>query len=140
MDVGDKWRVSEATKVGWSKSKRGMIACSRAGELLFLPFSRSHSLSRAQTRKLTLDPGCCSSSSSDGTIKLWDLSAPSLALVTLRDHTADVWAIAWAPEPLTTTGNGNVIEGLGGAAAGLGGGRMCSAGEDGRLRWWRGGG
>ncbi|GAA5954424.1 hypothetical protein JCM8115_004585 [Rhodotorula mucilaginosa] len=80
------------------------------------------------------------SGSSDGTIKLWDLSAPSLALVTLRDHTADVWAIAWAPEPLTTTGNGNVIEGLGGAAAGLGGGRMCSAGEDGRLRWWRGGG
>lgn len=75
-------------------------------------------------------------SSSDGTIKLWDLSAPSLALATLRDHTADVWAIAFAPEPLT----GNVIEGLGGAAAGLGGARMCSAGEDGRLRWWRGGG
>ncbi|POY76022.1 hypothetical protein BMF94_0745 [Rhodotorula taiwanensis] len=76
------------------------------------------------------------SGSSDGTIKLWDLSAPSLALATLRDHTADVWAIAFAPEPLT----GNVIEGLGGAAAGLGGARMCSAGEDGRLRWWRGGG
>lgn len=75
-------------------------------------------------------------SSSDGTIKLWDLSAPSLALSTLRDHTADVWAIAFAPEPAT----GNTIEGLGGAAAGLGGGRMCSAGEDGRLRWWRGGG
>ncbi|GAA5979770.1 hypothetical protein JCM10908_003038 [Rhodotorula pacifica] len=77
------------------------------------------------------------SGSSDGTIKLWDLSAPSLALATLRDHTADVWAIAWAPEPLAAA---NGIEGLGGAAAGLGGGRMCSAGEDGRLRWWRGGG
>ncbi|GAA5884780.1 hypothetical protein JCM3774_003815 [Rhodotorula dairenensis] len=77
------------------------------------------------------------SGSSDGTIKLWDLSAPSLALATLRDHTADVWAIAWAPAPLTA---GNAVEGLGGAAAGLGGGRMCTAGEDGRLRWWRGSG
>ncbi|TNY20074.1 WD40-repeat-containing domain protein [Rhodotorula diobovata] len=77
------------------------------------------------------------SGSSDGTIKLFDLSAPSLALSTLRDHTGDVWSLAWAPEP--TTGAA-AVEGLGGAAAGLGGGRMVSAGEDGRVRWWTGGG
>ncbi|GAA5870756.1 hypothetical protein JCM16303_001578 [Sporobolomyces ruberrimus] len=73
--------------------------------------------------------------SADGTIKLFDLSAPSSALSTLRDHSGDVWALAWAPE------NGPApVEGLGGASAGLGGGRLVSAGEDGALRWWRGGG
>ncbi|GAA5973304.1 hypothetical protein JCM11641_003064 [Rhodosporidiobolus odoratus] len=77
------------------------------------------------------------SSSSDGTIKLFDLSSPSSALSTLRDHTGDVWALSWAPE---AAANASQIEGLGGAAAGLGGGKLVSAGEDGRLRWWRGGG
>ncbi|BGP45514.1 Ski complex subunit Rec14 [Rhodotorula kratochvilovae] len=77
------------------------------------------------------------SGSSDGTIKLFDLSAPSLALSTLRDHTADVWSLAWAPEAATGAA---AVEGLGGAAAGLGGGRFVSAGEDGRVRWWTGGG
>ncbi|GJN88070.1 hypothetical protein Rhopal_001026-T1 [Rhodotorula paludigena] len=77
------------------------------------------------------------SGSSDGTIKLWDLSAPSSALSTLRDHSGDVWALAWAPEQ---AGAAPAVEGLGGAAAGLGGGRLVSAGEDGRVRWWRGGG
>ncbi|GAA6041299.1 hypothetical protein JCM8097_001326 [Rhodosporidiobolus ruineniae] len=77
------------------------------------------------------------SGSSDGTIKLFDLSAPSAALSTLRDHTGDVWALAWAPE---AAGAAPAVEGLGGAAAGLGGGRLVSAGEDGRVRFWRGGG
>ncbi|GAA5907371.1 hypothetical protein JCM8208_007167 [Rhodotorula glutinis] len=81
------------------------------------------------------------SGSSDGTIKLFDLAAPSLALSTLRDHTGDVWSLAWAPEgPSAAAGAGAAVEGLGGAAAGLGGGRMVSAGEDGRVRWWNGGG
>ncbi|GAA5895201.1 WD40 repeat domain-containing protein [Sporobolomyces salmoneus] len=75
------------------------------------------------------------SGSADGTIKLFDLSAPSSALSTLRDHSGDVWSLAWAPE----TGAASV-EGLGGASAGLGGGRLVSGGEDGALRWWRGGG
>lgn len=73
--------------------------------------------------------------SSDGTIKLFDLSSPSSALSTLRDHSGDVWALAWAPESGPAP-----VEGLGGASAGLGGGRLVSAGEDGSLRWWRGGG
>ncbi|GAA5929156.1 hypothetical protein JCM3775_006749 [Rhodotorula graminis] len=77
------------------------------------------------------------SGSSDGTIKLFDLAAPSLALSTLRDHTGDVWTVAWAPEGASGAAG---VEGLGGAAAGLGGGRMVSAGEDGRVRWWNGGG
>ncbi|BGP00872.1 WD repeat protein 61 [Rhodotorula toruloides] len=77
------------------------------------------------------------SGSSDGTIKLFDLSSPSTALSTLRDHTGDVWSLAWAPEQ---AGSAPAVEGLGGAAAGLGGGRFVSAGEDGRLRWWNGGG
>ncbi|BGP18991.1 hypothetical protein JCM10213_009300 [Rhodosporidiobolus nylandii] len=77
------------------------------------------------------------SGSSDGTIKLFDLSSPSSALSTLRDHTGDVWSLAWAPE---SPGSIPQVEGLGGAAAGLGGGRLVSAGEDGKLRWWRGGG
>lgn len=76
-------------------------------------------------------------SSSDGTIKLFDLSSPSTALSTLRDHTGDVWSLAWAPEQV---GSAPAVEGLGGAAAGLGAGRFVSAGEDGRLRWWNGGG
>lgn len=73
-------------------------------------------------------------SSSDGTIKLWDLSSPSTALSTLRDH-GDVWSLAWKPDV-----GPPVIEGLGGSAAGIGGGQLLSAGEDGNLRWWRGGG
>ncbi|GAA5885148.1 hypothetical protein JCM6882_007250 [Rhodosporidiobolus microsporus] len=77
------------------------------------------------------------SGSSDGTIKLFDLSSPSSALSTLRDHTGDVWSLAWAPE---AAGAAPAVEGLGGAAAGLGGGRLVSAGEDGRVRWWRGSG
>ncbi|GAA5959053.1 hypothetical protein JCM3765_006323 [Sporobolomyces pararoseus] len=76
------------------------------------------------------------SGSADGTIKLFDLSAPSSALSTLRDHSGDVWSLAWAPE----NGSAAPVEGLGGASAGLGGGRLVSAGEDGALRWWRGGG
>ncbi|GAA5924605.1 WD40 repeat domain-containing protein [Sporobolomyces koalae] len=75
------------------------------------------------------------SGSADGTIKLFDLAAPSSALSTLRDHSGDVWALAWAPESGPAP-----VEGLGGASAGLGGGRLVSAGEDGALRWWRGGG
>ncbi|GAA5952707.1 hypothetical protein JCM21900_000410 [Sporobolomyces salmonicolor] len=75
------------------------------------------------------------SGSADGTIKLFDLSAPSSALSTLRDHNGDVWALAWAPEVGPAP-----IEGLGGGAAGLGGGHLVSAGEDGAVRWWRSGG
>lgn len=77
------------------------------------------------------------SGSADGTIKLFDLSAPSSALSTLRDHAGDVWALAWAPENVSAPAS---VEGLGGASAGLGGGRLVSGGEDGALRWWRGGG
>ncbi|GAA6006167.1 hypothetical protein JCM10207_000548 [Rhodosporidiobolus poonsookiae] len=77
------------------------------------------------------------SGSSDGTIKLFDLSSPSSALSTLRDHTGDVWALSWAPEALNAA---PPVEGLGGAAAGLGGGRLVSAGEDGKVRFWRGSG
>ncbi|GAA5875290.1 hypothetical protein JCM8547_006890 [Rhodosporidiobolus lusitaniae] len=77
------------------------------------------------------------SGSSDGTIKLFDLSSPSSALSTLRDHTGDVWALAWAPEQ---AGAAPAVEGLGGAGAGLGGGRLVTGGEDGKVRWWRGGG
>lgn len=33
-----------------------------------------------------------------------------------------------------------LIDGLGGTTAGIGGGQLVSAGEDGNLRWWRGGG
>lgn len=75
------------------------------------------------------------SGSSDGTIKLWDLSAPTTALSTLRDHTGDVWSLSWAPDR-----GPPVIDGLGGASAGIGGGQLVTAGEDGALRWWRGGG
>ncbi|GEM09320.1 WD repeat protein 61 [Rhodotorula toruloides] len=50
------------------------------------------------------------SGSSDGTIKLFDLSSPSTALSTLRDHTGDVWSLAWAPEPV---GLAPAVEGLG---------------------------
>ncbi|GAA5850208.1 hypothetical protein JCM3766R1_006810 [Sporobolomyces carnicolor] len=78
------------------------------------------------------------SGSADGTIKLFDLSAPSTALSTLRDHSGDVWSLAWAPE--SSAAAASAVEGLGGASAGLGGGRLVSAGEDGALRWWRGGG
>lgn len=74
-------------------------------------------------------------SSSDGTIKLWDLSNPTTALSTLRDHTGDVWSMSWKPNS-----SAPLIDGLGGASAGIGGGQLVSAGEDGSLRWWRGGG
>ncbi|ORY90703.1 WD40-repeat-containing domain protein [Leucosporidium creatinivorum] len=75
------------------------------------------------------------SGSADGTIKLFDLASPGSALSTLRDHTGDVWSLAWAPES-----GPPALEGLGGASAGIGGGQLVSAGEDGKLRWWRGGG
>ncbi|GAA6007866.1 hypothetical protein JCM11491_006517 [Sporobolomyces phaffii] len=80
------------------------------------------------------------SGSADGTVKLFDLAAPSSALATLRDHSGDVWALAWAPDGTTTTAGAPQVDGLGGASAGLGGGRLASAGEDGAIRWWRGGG
>ncbi|KAM0749776.1 WD40 repeat-like protein [Meredithblackwellia eburnea MCA 4105] len=73
--------------------------------------------------------------SSDGTIKLWDLSMPGSALATLRDSVGDVWSISWSPERAAPP-----IEGLGGASAGIGGGQLVSGGEDAALRWWRGGG
>ncbi|KAK4051306.1 Ski complex subunit Rec14 [Microbotryomycetes sp. JL221] len=76
------------------------------------------------------------SGSADGTIKLFDLASPGAALNTLRDHTGDVWTLSWAPE---TTGS-NTVEGIGGASAALSGGQFISGGEDGKLRWWRGGG
>ncbi|KAL8279858.1 hypothetical protein RQP46_007708 [Phenoliferia psychrophenolica] len=75
------------------------------------------------------------SGSSDGTIKLWDLSMPGSALSTLRDAVGDVWSLSWAPDQ-----SGAAIEGLAGAGAGIGGGQLISGGEDAAVRWWRGGG
>lgn len=60
---------------------------------------------------------------------------PGSALSTLRDHTGDVWSLAWGPDKASAG-----VEGLGGASAGIGGGQLVSAGEDGVVRWWRGGG
>lgn len=76
-------------------------------------------------------------SSSDGSIKLWDLAAlgsSSTAISTLRDHAGDVWALSWLPDPLQP----DAIDGLGGTGAGIGGGKLVSAGEDAGVRWWRG--
>ncbi|KAK4052127.1 Ski complex subunit Rec14 [Microbotryomycetes sp. JL201] len=75
------------------------------------------------------------SGSADGTIKLFDLASPGAALNTLRDHTGDVWTLAWCPEQVSST-----VEGVSGSAAALSGGHFVSGGEDGKLRWWRGGG
>ncbi|KAM0787931.1 hypothetical protein ACM66B_006136 [Microbotryomycetes sp. NB124-2] len=75
------------------------------------------------------------SGSADGTIKLFDLAQPAAALNTLRDHTGDVWTLAWCPEPQSS-----VVEGVTGSSAALSGGHFVSGGEDGKLRWWRGGG
>lgn len=77
------------------------------------------------------------SGASDGQIKLWDLQAGGSALSTLRDHRGDCWSLAFAP---AEAGQAGEVEGLGGANAGLGGGRFVSAGEDQTLRWWRAGG
>lgn len=74
------------------------------------------------------------SGSSDGSIKLWDLSNPGTALATLRGE-ADTWCVAFRPDSEKVQ-----VEGLGGASAGLGGGELISAGEDKQLRWWRGSG
>lgn len=75
------------------------------------------------------------SGSSDGSIKLWDLSNFGSALATLRDALGDVWCIAFRPDTVQQQ-----IEGLGGASAGIGGGELVSAGEDHCIRWWRGSG
>lgn len=73
------------------------------------------------------------SSSSDGTIRLWDLQRPASAcLAVLREHESDVWAVSWAPMPPSA----HSIEGISGG--GLGGGKLASGGKDGRMRWWRG--
>lgn len=77
------------------------------------------------------------SASSDGTIKLFDLANPGSAFGTLRDHTGDVWSLAWAP---ADRGESVQVEGLAGANAGLGDGRLLSVGDDAVLRWWRSGG
>lgn len=77
------------------------------------------------------------SGSSDGTIKLYDLNVGGAALTTLRDHRGDCWTLAFAPPDGSQTVE---VEGLGGANAGLGGGKFVSAGEDQTLRWWRAGG
>jgi len=72
------------------------------------------------------------SSSSDGTIKLWDLARPSSAcLGTLREHESDVWAIDWAEMPPSAS-----VDGV--SSTSLGGGKLISGGKDGILRWWRG--
>lgn len=77
------------------------------------------------------------SGSSDGTIKLYDMASPGTALSTLRDHRGDVWDLAFAPPDAA---HAIEVEGLGGANAGLGGGRLVSVGEDATVRWWRAGG
>ena len=70
-------------------------------------------------------------------MKLWDLAAlgtSSTAISTLRDHAGDVWALSWLPDPIQP----DAIDGLGGTGAGIGGGKLVSAGEDAGIRWWRG--
>lgn len=75
------------------------------------------------------------SGSSDGSVKLWDLSNFGSALATLRDASGDCWSLAWRPDS-----EKQQIEGLGGANSGLGGGQLVSAGADAHIRWWRGSG
>lgn len=54
-------------------------------------------------------------------------------MTTLRDATGDVWTMSWKPDAPTS------IAGLSASAA-IGGGELLTGGEDGILRWWRGGG
>lgn len=87
------------------------------------------------------------SAGSDGTVRLWDLgaigtgSSGSAPVAILRDHKEAVWAVDWAPEESPSSGvAAGSIDGVAGPSAGLSGGRLVSAGEDGIVRWWRGGG
>ncbi|KAL7007710.1 Ski complex subunit Rec14 [Cystobasidiomycetes sp. EMM_F5] len=73
------------------------------------------------------------SSSSDGTIRLWDLTRPaSSCMAVLREHENDVWALDWA----AMSPSAHAVDGIGGH--GLGGGRFASGGKGGELKWWRG--